>query len=269
MYPWRCILLPTDFSTASEWVYDDAVRVAGTTGAEIVVLHVRRTWSDHPDELRLPADPSVYEYAEQIELERVRDHIRRANAAINTRMIVRQGPDAAAAIASAVVAEQADLVVIATHARHHVAHLLVGSTTRSVLNDPPAPVLAARYGVRHRSSFNRKLVPVHLRQPAQPALDLAVAMTRQDGGAVHLITVCSDDEKADAAELLERLGTAAQGVEVRQAVVSSSHVQREILRYAEREEIDAVFLNASENPGDVKIDIIRHAPSPVFIVPSQ
>ena len=46
------ILIPTDFSTASEWVFDDAVRIAGTHGAEILILHVRMTWADHPDQLR-------------------------------------------------------------------------------------------------------------------------------------------------------------------------------------------------------------------------
>ena len=58
MYPFRRILIPTDFSTASEWVFDDAVRIAGTTGAEIVILHIRMTWESEPSRLRLPADAS-------------------------------------------------------------------------------------------------------------------------------------------------------------------------------------------------------------------
>ncbi len=268
MYPWRCILLPTDFSTASEWVYNDAIRIAGSSGAEIVVLHVRPTWSDHPEELRLPADPSVYEYAEQIELDRVRDHIRRVNAAITTRMAVRQGPDAGSEICRAAAEEKADLVIVATHARHHVAHLLVGSTTMSVINAPPAPVLAVRYGVRHRQSATRKLVPVHLRQTAQPALELATAMTRDDDGELHMVTICSEEEQTNAHELLTALAESAGGLPIRQLVITSAHVEREIIRYAEREEIDAVFLNAGENPGRVKIDIIRHVSSQVFIVPA-
>ena len=81
MYPWHRILIPTDFSTASQWVFDDAVRIAGSTGAEIVILHIRMTWTSHPDELRLPADPSVYEYAERFELEKLRDRVKHANAA--------------------------------------------------------------------------------------------------------------------------------------------------------------------------------------------
>src|SRR5215212_8713253 len=78
MYPWRRILVPTDFSTASEWVFDDAVRLAGSTDAELVILHIRMTHRSNPTELRFPADPSLYDYAEQYELERLRKHV--ANA---------------------------------------------------------------------------------------------------------------------------------------------------------------------------------------------
>src|SRR6185295_3644909 len=131
----RRILIPTDFSTASEWVFDDAVRIAGASGAELLILHVRMTWASSPEELRFPADPKLYEYAEQQELERLRDRIRRANANLTTRLIVRQAPHAGAEIGRTATQEGVDLIVIATHARHHVAHLFVGSTTMSVLKE--------------------------------------------------------------------------------------------------------------------------------------
>ena len=69
MYPWRRILIPTDFSTASEWAFDDAIRLAGATGAELLILHIRMTRTSQPQELRFPADESIYAYAEQQELD--------------------------------------------------------------------------------------------------------------------------------------------------------------------------------------------------------
>src|SRR3982751_337599 len=125
MYPWRRILLPTDFSTASEWVFDDAVRIAGSSGAELIILHIRLTRSSNPEQLRFAADPLVYEYAEKYELEKLRDRVRRRNASIATRLIVKQAPDPGAEVCRTATAENADLIVIATHARHHVAHLLI------------------------------------------------------------------------------------------------------------------------------------------------
>src|SRR5687767_1081990 len=122
------------------------------------------TWASHPDELRFPADPSLYEYAEQQELDRLRDRVRRANASLATRLIVRQAPDPGNEICRTATAEGADLIVIATHARHHVAHLFVGSTTTAVIARPPAPVLAIRYGIRKRTAMHRIVVPVHFDQ---------------------------------------------------------------------------------------------------------
>ena len=91
MFPWRRILIPTDFSTASTWVFDHAVRIAGSTGAEIVILHIRMTSSSHPDELRFPADPSLYDYAERIELEKLRDRVKHANPQLTeTDALVRE-----------------------------------------------------------------------------------------------------------------------------------------------------------------------------------
>src|SRR5687768_6580617 len=214
------ILIPTDFSTASEWVFEDAVRIAGTSDAELLILHVRMTWASHPEELRFPADPSLYEYAEQLELERLRNRVRRANASVATRLIVRQAPDAGNEICRTATDEQVDLIVIATHARHHVAHLIVGSTTHSVLTDPPAPVLAIRYGIRKRSSLHRVVVPVHLEQTSRAALELAL----RDPHEIHLLCVCDEDDTARAEALLREL--AVPGAKT--AVIQGSDAEKEI-----------------------------------------
>ena len=97
MYPWRRILIPTDFSTAAEWAFDGAVALAGATGAELVILHIRITWPSD-GELRFPADDSIYEYAEEVELEKLRERVRHANASISTRKIVRIASDPGAEI---------------------------------------------------------------------------------------------------------------------------------------------------------------------------
>lgn len=261
----RRILIPTDFSTAAEWVFDDAVRIAGSCCAELVILHVRRTWSSHPDQLRFPADPSLYEYAEQQELDRLRDRVSRANAELDTRLIVRQAPDTGGEICRTAKSEKADLIVIATHARHHVAHLFVGSTTRSVLGDPPAPVLAIRYGTRRRESMKRVVVPVHLEQKTHAALELAYRVARREEGEVHLVTVCPDSDR-QRAEAMQRELT-QPGLATKPVVIKGSDAPKEIIRYADKSG-DAIFLNAKGDPSETKLDIIRHATVPVMITPA-
>ena len=257
----RRILIPTDFSTASEWVFDDAVRIAGWSGAEIVILHVRMTRTSNPDELRFPADASIYEYAEQQELERLRERVRRANASAATRLIVRQAPDPGNEICRTAQEEQADLIVIATHARHHVAHLFVGSTTVAVLVKPPAPVLAIRYGIRKRAALRRVIVPVHFEQKSHNALDLAARMNAE----TQLLMVCDEKDTTRAEEYLASLVARAPGATTR--VLQGSDAGKEIVRYAAKADVDAIFLNADKAPSEKKLDIIKHASVPVMVVP--
>lgn len=269
MYPWRRILIPTDFSTASQWVFDDAIRLAGTTGAEIVILHIRMTRSSHPDELRFPADESVFEYAERTELERLRERIRHANATIPTRLLVKKAPDPGGEIARTAAAEEIDLVVMSTHARHHVAHLLIGSTTMSVVSNAQAPVLAIRYGTHARRSMNRIVVPAHTKQRSHASFDLAAAIARRESGEVHLVTVCRDAERNAATTLQNELAAQQAGVSVKKTIAIGKDVEEEVVRYTDKTDADAIFLNASDAPSPLKLDIIRSATVPVMIVPTS
>jgi nucleotide-binding universal stress UspA family protein len=268
MYPFRRILIPTDFSTASQWAFHDAARIAAENGAEIVVLHIRMTWESQPDALRFPADASLYEYAEKQELERVRAQLGAAGANINTRLIVANAPEIGAEICRTAKKENVDLIVVATHARHHVAHLLIGSTTMSVINDPPAPVLAIRYGIRKRTGMKRILVPIHLKQKSRAALDLALQIAASQGSEIHLLTICADQQRSAAEALLDQIAQQSQGVAVTKRVVTGSDVEREIIRYTAKADPDVIFLNAEKEIRKTKVDILRHASTPMMIVPN-
>src|SRR5207247_10209448 len=115
--------------------------------------------------------------------------------------VVKNSAEAGKQICATAIDESVDLVVMSTHARHHVAHLLVGSTTRSVITDPPAPILAIRYGIEKRKSMRRIVVPLHTKQKSQAALDLAATIAADEQGEVHLLTICNADEQARAQSL--------------------------------------------------------------------
>ena len=269
MYPWRRIVIPTDFSTAAEWSFDSAVQLAGATGAELVILHVRSTRPSNPDELRFPADDALYAYAEQHELEKLRDHARRRNADVATRLVVQRAPDAGAAICQTAAEENADLIVISTHARHHVAHLIIGSTTLNVLSGAPVPVLAIRYGIQRRRGFGRILVPVHLHQRSTVAASLAAAIAKREGSEVHLMIVCDDANRAPADALIgEMTAELFAGVNVKPVVLQGKDIDAELVRYARGADADALFLNAaSPEISARKKDIIWQVDAPVMLVP--
>ncbi len=266
MYPWRRILIPTDFSTASEWAFDDAIHLAGASGAELVILHIRITRTSHPEELRFPIDDAMYDYAEQQELETLRGFVRQANASVPTRLMVRKAPDPGGEIGRTARAEQVDLIVISTHARHHVAHLIIGSTTMSVIKDPPSPVLAIRYGIAKRRALRRIVVPVHLQQTSQAAAELAADIARREGSEVHLLIVCADTDRRAAESRIEEVASRSQ-LQPKRVIITGDNVEREIIRYAAASNADAVFVNAQREIGAVKQNIIRRIGTPVMIVP--
>ena len=270
MYPWRRIVVPTDFSTAAEWSFDSAVRMAGSTGAELVILHVRATWASNPGELRFPADDSLYEYAEQHELEKLRDHARRANATVQTRLVIQRAPDPGAAICRTASEEGADLIVISTHARHHVAHLIIGSTTLNVLSGAPVPVLAIRYGIRARLGLQRLLVPVNLKQGSTSAAALAASIARREKSEVQLIIVCDDPEQAAGEALVSRMTEELfAGVETKPIVLKGKDIDAELVRHVRGADADALFLNAAAHEiSTLKKDIIRQVETPVMLVPA-
>lgn len=270
MYPWRRIVIPTDFSTAAEWSFDSAVHMAGSTGAELVILHVRATRASNPDELRFPAGDSLYEYAEQHELETLRDHARRANATVPTRLVIQRAPDPGAAICQTAADEGADLIVISTHARHHVAHLIIGSTTLSVLSTPPVPVLAIRYGIRASRGFQRILVPVHLKQRSTAAASLAASIAGREKSEVQLVVICDEPERGAAEALVaEMRAELFAGIDAKPIVLKGKDIDAELVRYVRGAGADALFLNAGAHEiSALKQDIIRQVDTPVMLVPA-
>jgi nucleotide-binding universal stress UspA family protein len=266
MYPWRRVLIPTDFSTAARWAFDNAIHIAGSTGAELAILHIRMTRPSRPDELRFPADDVLYDYAEQHELEALHQRARALNANVLPRLLVRQAPDPGAEIRSAAREESADLIVIPTHARHHVAHLILGSTTLSVLSDPPAPVLAVRYGTKHRAGMRKLVVPVHPEQTSSAAAQLAAAIAERESGEMHLVVICKQAGGDAAALRMNEVASRFPNVHCIQTVVEGDNVEKEIVRYAHHLDADAILVHCTMS--EVKRDIIRSAETPVMIVPN-
>jgi nucleotide-binding universal stress UspA family protein len=186
MFPWRRILVPTDFSTAAKWAFDFAVEASTSTGAELLILHVRIP--AHSGELRF--DPEVYDYVERHELDVLKRHAHAASADVLTRLIVRVGSDPAQAIMECAREEDADLILLSAHTRHHVAHLLIGSTTLKILGSCSIPVLAIRYGARKPAGMRRIAV-----SPGAPAaLELAKQIGEHEGARVEVSEDLNDTD---------------------------------------------------------------------------
>ena len=140
------ILVPTDFSEPSERALDYARALAPALGCTVDVLHVIEEpfvhgWTVEGYVANLPEFRSSLEARAREELakgvpESVEEHSRFSVA-------VRFG-NPFTEIARYAEEARIDLVVMGTHGRGGVAHLLLGSVAERVVRTAPCPVLTVR-----------------------------------------------------------------------------------------------------------------------------
>ncbi len=144
------IVAPTDFSTASALALDAAALLAKQFGAEIHLLYVYDPTLLSPlyvvpgaAALAAPMqEPREFEDGVIRELGRLRDE--RFGGVAKVELAVKQHSSASEGICAYATEAGADLVVLSTHGRTGLSHLLIGSGAERVVRHSPCPVLTMR-----------------------------------------------------------------------------------------------------------------------------
>jgi nucleotide-binding universal stress UspA family protein len=140
------ILHPTDFSEYSTYALGIATDLARQNQASLLIFHAVPSLS--------AADVSYGEVARDLEPEGYRDTILRdlrrsvpTPAGVAVEYMVAEGNPIAEI--NRIAREHAcDLIVMGTHGRTGVSHLLAGSVAEGVVRTAPCPVLTARLPAR-------------------------------------------------------------------------------------------------------------------------
>lgn len=136
------ILVPTDFSETSGKALKYAQRFAEQFGAKVTLLHVIQP-------LIYPADfgypPTVLDTADETIRQRVQERLNllASTAGVPVEVHVREGQPYNE-IAAAAREFEVDLIIIPTHGRTGLKHVLLGSTAERVVRHAPCPVLTVR-----------------------------------------------------------------------------------------------------------------------------
>ena len=146
--PWdelERILVPTDFSELSLVALDEAVELARVHEAEVVLAHVLEE-TGHPTGRMLKGhgmlDPeeqlrnAVRTQLEELQRERIA-------APVTSRVLLQEGVPSPA-VAGLATQEDADLIVIASHARQGLARFVLGSTAERTVRIAPCSVLVVK-----------------------------------------------------------------------------------------------------------------------------
>lgn len=135
----RKILLPTDFSPASEQAADAAVALAKRYDADITLLHVYTVPAfSFPDGVYLAPVVQAVELSASAQrgLDVVAGKLRERGAKVQA--VLREGGPEEEILA---MAKDFDLVVMGTHARRGFTRVLLGSVADAVIRAGVAPVL--------------------------------------------------------------------------------------------------------------------------------
>lgn len=148
------IVAPTDFSQASALALDAAALLATQFGAEIHLLYVYDPTLLSPlyvvpgaAALAAPTqEPREFEDGVVRELKRLREE--RLSSIAKVELSVKQNSSAAEGIVSYAGEVGADLIVLSTHGRTGLSHLLIGSVAERVVRHASCPVLTMRSHAR-------------------------------------------------------------------------------------------------------------------------
>ena len=141
------ILVPTDFSATADAALDYAKGLATKLGACLHVLHVLEdayVGGSFAGELYVPESPNLrammVKEAEDLLGHRVSPQDRELLKAETAVVVGRSFK----AIVDYAQEHRADLIVIGTHGRTGMAHLLLGSVAERIVRTAPCPVLTVR-----------------------------------------------------------------------------------------------------------------------------
>ena len=139
------IVHPTDFSVEAEAAEQEAVRLARRLNGELVLVHVATETPLYGEQMfAMPDVKRIYEAQARWAEERLAE---RAGAltreGVPTRWRRRVGV-VHAEIGTVAREEAADYIVIGTHGRGGLDHVMLGSVAERVVRTAPCPVITVR-----------------------------------------------------------------------------------------------------------------------------
>jgi nucleotide-binding universal stress UspA family protein len=267
----RTILHPTDFSDLSGAAFAHALRIALAARCKLQLLHVVQ----HDAGAAL-SFPNVRRLLVQWGLSDEDDPLSEALTKLGLEVdnIKLNGQDPAQSIVRFLREHPSDLIVIATHGRGGVDHWLKGSVSEDVFGRFAIPTLFVTHGARGFVSqvsgdirLRRVLVPVDFSPTPSHAIKIIQRFGRLLTGEniiAHLIHVGNSVPPVNAA------------VPALPAVIlRSGDVVKSIVDAAVEYDVDFIGMPTAGHHGALDAlrgstteRVIRHAPCPVFAVPS-
>lgn len=197
--PFRKILCPVYFDETSPIALEYARHFAKKTGGTIQLLHVvptdeihllRKVY--HPQEGGGASVVWAEKMARDMLTNLATDHL----SGTSYEIVTRTSGDPVTGILTAKKELGSDLVVMATHGRTGLTHLILGSVAEKVVRESRTPVLTTRSGEKlgDAQPFKKILVPIDIAEKSNVALVCARQIAEQFQGTVYPLHIVPSDE---------------------------------------------------------------------------
>jgi nucleotide-binding universal stress UspA family protein len=297
------VLFPTDFSEFANHALPYAIKMAKTFNADLVMLHAVTVYEQDPNdphhqfpslesycaELRQAADSRFQVCIEQM-----------GDTGVKVRKAVVQGVSPHAAILGFLEDEgEIGMIVMSTHGRSGLSHMLLGSVAENVIRYAPCPVLVVKNP--EHEFIDPKTGDVHLREILFPLdfskdslrpIELLKVIARKHGSEViayHAIDVEMPPIYYTAGiesvvqldpglhdrmlrKMRDLIGSSLGGLNVRYEVAEGQAVSL-IKSFAKEEQIDLIVMGSAGYHGigdylfgSTASRVIQKAVCPVLIV---
>lgn len=290
------ILMATDFSETADHAIELGARLARLHQARVSLVHAYDLFP-MPSAVSYPAamwtgadvDQQVRADAQRSLEEMARDKLADLQP-VEATVLNRTGP--ALAICDHAEEHGVDLIVVGTHGRTGVSHLLIGSVAETVVRHAPCPVLVARPSTSLDRFPTHVIACTDFSPASEPGLEQAAELARAHSSRITLLHVYEspppmtrlgkevyrsiESIDADLKKALADLERKHFGGAVTTALLMASSSAKAIALYAERHEADLVCVAthgrtglARMLTGSVAEKIVRHAPCSVLVARSR
>ena len=294
------ILFPTDFSKCAEQALAHAVFLAEKYGAEIHLLHVITIFEDQPSVVsnEIAETKEMVRKLEDI-AEKQLNKLLDSHSSNDIKIIteIKRGLSAAPAILEYVSDKQIDLIVMGTHGRRGLGHLLLGSAAEEVVRLAPCPVFTIRELKEPKPvmQVNNILVPIDFSNHSEKALTYASEIAQSYNAQLQVLHIIEEtmhpafsvtgkssifdlvpgikeDSKKRIAKMLEKFVSDKVKSKV---FIQGGRAANDIIKFAKENSTDLIViathgLTGLEHMllGSVTEKVVRMAHCPVFTVKS-
>jgi nucleotide-binding universal stress UspA family protein len=281
----RQILVPSDLSAEADHALEHAAQLADRFDASLLLYHAVPLLDHSHAHWAFAHGPQIWAQCEREG--RLALELRAARLSRPVQLRVERAASVSAALLAWIRETQPDLVVMGTHGRRGLEHVLLGSVTEKVFQISHKPVLCVRR-TKHAGGhpYARILVPTDLSHASRHAFPLAAAFAKAFASeivVVHVAPVAGGGFLAGSlaparvlspseAELWAACRDDFAGLEVT-AQVHTGAVWDRIVHTARVEEIDLIVMAtrgqdslAERVMGSNTGRVMRYAPCPVLVI---